>query len=58
MRHKIDYKIVKALTIEYLEMQVRKLLEEGWKCEGGLVFIDENWSEQFHQAMSINIIEN
>lgn len=46
----MKYKIVGHNSIEHLEEEVNKHLEQGYKCQGGLV-IDDKGYFKFKQAM-------
>ena len=54
MQHKQDYKIVSGSSPEHLISIVKDLIEQGYKCQGG-VTVSEG---RFYQAMVLNIFSN
>lgn len=48
-RRHTQYKVVADFTIEALERQVNKMLDDGWLCAGGLTYCGAQF--QYAQAM-------
>tara|TARA_B100001093_G_C25917996_1_gene631531 strand:- start:156 stop:350 length:195 start_codon:yes stop_codon:yes gene_type:complete len=62
MNNKMDYKVIKARSLEGLVKGVNSELKKGWKCQGGVEILKDNEimsfdknskpsSDVYHQAV-------